>query len=861
MRDTCRHTACNEAIPTDRRRAFDPLADLQIADDHLRDILRGEAYLLQDGAMGSLLQQREAVEPGGMPDVLNIENPAVIEEIHAEYVAAGAELVTTNTFSSNAHKLNNIASVADMYAAAIRIARNAGARYVGADIGPIGSLLEPLGVMSFDEAYVIFTEQVKAAYEGGADLIIIETMSDLLEAKAALLAAKEHTPLPILASMTYAEGGRTFLGTSPEIAATTLSSLGANIIGINCSFGPDEMIPLVEKLLDYTACPISVRPNAGMPHVEDDKTVYDISAEQFADTMRRIIDAGVTTVGGCCGTEPSFIAALADVLAGRTADPRSTVARTAVTSAQSGVFLEEGANVLAIVGERINPNGKPRLKEALRTNNYDYLISEAVAQQQAGADILDVNVGLPEIDEEAVLTEAVRRLQAVTPLPLQVDSSDPAAVEAAVRIYAGKPLINSVNGKEESLHAILPIAAHYGCSVVALTLDEGGIPATAEERIVIAERIVDTALAYGIPRTDIVIDCLTMAAATNQKEAFEILKAVSGVKAQLGVRTTLGVSNISFGLPEREVFNAAFLAAACGAGLDLPIINPLSERYRDVVYTMRVLNAQDEGAQKYIAEFAGRTQKTPPAKADRERVQGEQEKGTHHRSGISADEKRVGETTSAAESHGEISCEDRIAELVLTGQKSLIKEATENLLAVRDPQSIIDDVFIPILDDVGERFERGEFFLPQMMASAEAVKAGFDALRASVQVETVHAEQVVCLATVKGDIHDIGKNIVKMLLENYGYRVVDLGRDVSPEDIVATVKEQDIKLVGLSALMTTTVRSMEDTIALLHKEVPDCKVFVGGAVLSAAYANTIGADYFGKDAAEAARIVGRFFSN
>lgn len=850
MRETCRYRAKGQRFPSNQAKSFDPLAALKIADAHLVDVLLGSAYLLQDGAMGSMLQKRELIQPGGMPDMLNLDNPDAIGQIHAEYVSAGAELITTNTFSSNKTKLGQRVSVKDMYATAIKIARNAGARYVGGDIGPIGSLLEPIGIMTFDEAYDIFAEQVIAAYEGGADLIIIETMSDLLEAKAALLAAKENCPLPVLVSMTYAEGGRTFLGTSPEIAASTLTALGANIIGINCSFGPSEMVPLVEKLLEYTACPVSVRPNAGLPHIEEGKTIYGVTSEEFALTMHHIIDAGVTALGGCCGTEPIYIAALGSIIAGREPAVRTMIPRTAVTSAQQGVFIAEDEKALVVVGERINPNGKPRLKEALRSNNYDYLISEAIAQQQAGADILDVNVGLPEIDEKAVLSHVVRRLQAVTPLPLQVDSSDPDAVEAAVRIYSGKPLINSVNGKQESLHSILPITAHYGCSVVGLTLDEQGIPATAEERVAIAERILTTALSYGIPRTDIIIDCLTMAAATNQQEVFEILKAVSMVKTQLGLRTTLGVSNISFGLPEREIFNASFLAAACGVGLDFPIINPLSKRYREVVYTLRVLNAQDQGAQNYIAEFALRSHKILNGRDDVTAVQ----KVKPVKNAL------VNDTQELEDDSSQGSIENRIKNLVITGQKSLMGSATKELLELRDAQSIIDEVFIPVLDNVGERFENGEFFLPQMMASAEAVKVGFDTLRALVEVDTIHADQVVCLATVKGDIHDIGKNIVKMLLENYGYRVVDLGRDVEPKSLVAIVREQNIKLVGLSALMTTTVRSMEETIELLRSEIPDCKVFVGGAVLSAEYARTIGADFYGKDATEAVRIVERFFS-
>lgn len=841
----------------------DPLAGLRIADAHLERVLRGQDFLVQDGAMGTLLQERGLTAHGELPDLLNLHDPDAIADIHAGYVRAGAEMITTNTFGANAHKLEGRATVADVYRAAAANARAAGARYVAGGLGPIGVLLEPLGTLSFEAAYQIFAEQVRAVVEAGCDIVLIETMTDLREAKAAVLAAKDFSDLPIFASMTFGEDGRTFLGTPPGVAAAVLSSLGAHVVGVNCSLGPAELESVVRELVRCARCPVVVRPNAGLPHVVEGRTVYDVEPAEFAAVMERIMEAGASVVGGCCGTNPAFTAELAALVAGRTPVPRTPPSAFTVTSAQEAVELSEGRANAVVIGERINPTGKPKLKAALRAGDYDYLVGEAVAQQEAGAAILDVNVGLPELDEPAVLAAAVGRLQATVTAPLQVDSSDPAAIEAAVRGYAGKPLVNSVNGKRENLDAVLPVVARYGCAVVGLTLDEDGIPPTAEGRLAVAERIVAAAEAHGIPRCDVAIDCLVMAAATNQDEVREILRAVRLVKERLGVRTVLGVSNVSFGLPQRGLVNATFLAAALAAGLDLPILNPLNARCRDTVEAWRVLNGQDRGAAAYVERYAGAPDPyavrgasgAPEGVADAGAAAPEGE-----RSPVAGPDGAAGMPVppALADAAEEVRAMER---LILTGRATPMAAATERLLEGHDALDVIDGVFIPALDAVGERFERGEFFLPQLMSSAEAVKAGFDVVR-SRQGEAAPTDdgKAIVLATVQGDIHDIGKNIVRMLLENYGYRVIDLGRDVAPERVVQAVREHGARLVGLSALMTTTVKAMEQTIALLHEQVPGTAVFVGGAVLTADYARVIGADYYGKDAAEAARIAERFFA-
>ncbi len=865
-------------------------ANLVIKDDHLLRALQGKDYLVFDGAMGTQLQDRGLDAATELPELLNLTHAADITDIHAAYVAAGAEVITTNTFGANSLKLEGRADVAELFAAATDCARAAGAPYIAGDIGPTGALLEPLGTMTFDQAYDLFAEEVEAAVSAGCDLILIETMADLREAKAALLAAAEHSNLPVFVTMTFGEDGRTFLGTPPDVAAEVLSSMGAHVVGLNCSLGPAELLGAARAMAERVRCPLMVQPNAGLPHMEAGKTVFDVSAEDFARSMGEMMDAGASIIGGCCGTSPAYTRLLRQSADKRTAPAqRPYIPATVLASAQRAVVLPYGKSQVAVIGERINPTGKPKLKAALRAGDMDYIVGEAVMQQEHGADVLDVNVGLPELDEPVVLAAAVEKLSATVPLPLVVDSSDVQAIEATVRGYAGKPLINSVNGKQENLDAVLPIVKKYGCAVIGLALDEGGIPPRAEDRFAIAKRIVDEAESYGIPRTDVVIDCLTMAVATNQPEAQEILRAITLVKERLGCRTCLGVSNISFGLPQRNMVNTTFLAAAFGCGLDMPILNPKARRYTDTVNTFRVLNCQDEGARSFIETYA---EAVDPYEAPAGGSGGVG--GAVGASGIGgasgsapggAGAGVAGSGASASATTGAASagsaptattcpidipeafadCADSVREmvhLIMTGRRGPMSEATEALLENHDPLDLVNGVFIPALDVVGEKFDKGVFFLPQLMASAEAVKAGFDVVRVHVGSSGQESsnDRAIAVATVKGDIHDIGKNIVKMLLENYGYRVVDLGRDVEPDEILRVCRQEGIRLVGLSALMTTTVRSMEQTITLLHEQLPDCKVMVGGAVLTADYAKQINADYYAKDAAESARIAERFFN-
>ncbi len=890
------------ATPTNKTNTFDSLEGLRIKDDHLRAVLEGKEFLIHDGGMGTMLQKAGIAGLGSVPDLLNFSHPEEITKIHAQYVQAGAEAITTNTFGANRHKLPDDVEVAAVFKAAVENARNAQAPYIVADIGPIGELMEPMGSLRFEEAYELFAEQVKAANEAQCDIILFETLSDLSEAKAALLAAKEHSDLPVFVTMTFEEDGRTFLGTPPEVSVACLSAMGAQVVGMNCSLGPVEALGFAKKLVKYSRTPVLIQPNAGLPRMEGDETIYDITPQEFACAMDAIIKEGVSLVGGCCGTNPAMIAELKAVVEKyQTPFERTLNNDCIMTSGQEAVILAEGSHEVGIIGERINPTGKPKLKEALRQNNLDYLVGEAVSQRDLGADLLDVNVGLPELDEPAVLTAAVKKLQSSVTLPLVLDSSDAEALERACRIYCGKPLINSVNGKQESLDAILPIASKYGCCVIGLCLDEDGIPSTAQGRFEIAKRIVSEAANYGIPACDIVIDCLTMAVATNQDEAVAILDAIKLCKQHLGVRCALGVSNISFGLPQRNLMSSNFLSAAFGAGLDLPIINPNAARYRDVVRTYRVINGQDKGSVDYIAycnENADPYDTKPSFSVDEELLSqglslitqacgldnnaealtllsGATKNALGKSEGKGKKEAVAQNSTSnagqanntdlpLAECFSDASDQARnIQNLILTGRKEPMKHATEELLLTHDGLELINDLFIPVLDEVGIRFDKGEFFLPQLMASAEAVKAGFDAVKA--HMETTEAaepseDKPIILATVKGDIHDIGKNIVKMLLENYGYRVVDLGRDVDPHEIVRVAKEQNIRLIGLSALMTTTVKSMEQTIDLLKEEIPDAKTFVGGAVLTPEYAETMGATWYAKDAAHSARIAEEFFA-
>lgn len=892
---------------------------LTVTDAHLAEALAGRAYLLFDGGMGTLVQAAGLHTVHEVPDLLNLTHPEAIVAIQRQYVEAGADCITTNTFNTNRLKLANAgATVAEVYAAAAANARVAGAPLVAGDIGPTGALLEPLGTLTFDEAFDIFSEQARAAEAAGCDLIVVETMADLLEAKAAVLAAVESTTLPVFATMTFGEDGRTFLGTTPAIAATTLSALGASAVGLNCSLGPTELAPLVGELAPHDRALVMAQPNAGLPRIQDGETVFDVGPNEFAQAMEAILDAGATVVGGCCGTTPDHIAALRALIDarplpavasvsvpahtpvassatavsagsassraawGEQSEPKGLSASSvpnlryrpafAVTSAQQMVSLPEGEARIAVIGERINPTGKKKLKAALQAGDVDYLVAEAAAQQRAGADILDVNVGVPGLDEPALLSQVTRALQATVPLPLQLDSSDPAAIEAAARAYAGRPMVNSVNGKADNLAAVLPVVARYGCTVVGLTLDENGIPPTAEERLAIAERIVAAAEAHGVPREDVAIDCLVMAAATNQDEVREILRAVALVKERLGVRTVLGVSNVSFGLPARPLVNSTFLAAAFGAGLDMPILNPLNARYRDTVATFRILNGQDTGCRAFLEAYANASDPyevaaNPAASSAVASREGGASPAPTKGIPSSYPIPVTGAFADAVETVA------HLAECVLEGRSAPVAVATERLLETHDGLAVINDVFVPVLDVVGQKYDEGTFFLPQLMASAEAVKAGFDLIRDRARAASANAtptegahvpadaDRAIIVATVQGDIHDIGKNIVKMLLENYGFTVIDLGRDVAPEAIVAAARDTGARLIGLSALMTTTVGAMERTIALVHEQLPGVAVMVGGAVITQEFADQIGADFYAKDAAASTRVASAFFDD
>lgn len=803
---------------------------LRIKDEHLAHVLAGEDFLLFDGAMGTQLQER-GLAAGAVPELLCLADPDTVTEIHAAYVAAGAEAVTTNTFGANSQKLAGQATVREIFSAAVACARRSGARYVAADIGPTGALLAPMGTLPFDEAYRLFAEEAIAAAEAGADLFIIETMADLAEAKAALLAVKEQTDLPVFVTMTFGEDGRTFLGTTPEVAAVTLQALGADAVGINCSLGPAEVAPLVSKMLPCLSCPCMVQANAGLPVVRDGVTSYGIDAEAFVLAMEPMVEAGVSIVGGCCGTAPSYIA-LERALLDRQGAPRPHATRPCFSVASSQELLALDPGDVGVIGERINPTGKKRMKEALRTEDFDYILTLALEQERAGAQILDINVGLPEIDEARLLRRVADDVSGVTALPLQIDSADAAAVEAVVRSYPGRPLINSTNGRQDVMERMIPIAAHYGCALVCLTLDESGIPDTAEGRLAVAEKIFRRATEAGMRAEDLVFDCLAMAASTDQKAPATILESIRLVKSRFpGVRCVLGVSNISFGLPFRPLINATFLAAAFAAGLDLAIINPGQQRMHDVVDAWRVLSGEDVAARHYVEANAARTDGAPAA------VQAK-------------DAPAQAEAGPAAAA----TPEERAIQAVLEGRKAPVEAAVSEILASHDAFYAINKVLIPALDEVGVRFEKGTFFLPQLMASAEAAKAGFDAIRATQDTSDVPSKGEIALCTVKGDIHDIGKNIVKMLLENYGYQVYDVGRDVDPQAFTDVVVEHHIRLAGLSALMTTTVPAMAETIELLRAQAPWCKVVVGGAVLNPEYAKMVGADYYAKDAAETAKI-------
>ena len=774
--------------------------------------LDGSRYYLLDGGMGTMLQAR-GLQAGEGPEFLNLTHPEAVREIHAAYVAAGADIITTNTFGASRLKMG--CDPAPCIVAAVRLARAAGARWVAQDIGPLGAMLQPLGTMSFDEAYRYFAEQVRAGEAAGADLILIETMSDLLEAKAALLAARENSSKPVFVTMTFGEDGRTFLGTEPKTAAVTLTSLGASVVGINCSLGPRELAPLVRELLRYTDRPVLVQPNAGLPQMREGKTVFTVDPEEFSACAEAFLQDGAALLGGCCGTTPAHIAALRRRLAGRTPAPRPKGVPGCVAGWQRVVQL--GERSILTVGERINPTGRRRLKEALYAKDYDYAAELAIAQEQEGADLLVVNAGLPDIDEREALPNLVQAVQRVSPLPLVLDSSDPVAMENALRVYSGRPILNSVNGDGESMAAMLPLAAKYGCAIVVLAMDDKGISDTAEGRISAAERVIEAGGRLGIPEGDFLVDCLTMSAAVSQREAMVAVEATRLARSR-GWRTVLGVSNVSHGLPNREALNSAFLAANLSAGLNVAILNTASRRMMETVAAAKVLLGADGDAAAYIAAYGGRQ-----------------------------------EPQAARQLPG-----GSLQELVLSGKRGEVPAAAERLLQTVPPLEVINGQLIPALDLVGARYEAGELFLPQLMASAEAAKAAFDVVNRYLP-QGAGEKGTILLATVKGDVHDIGKNIVRMLLENYGYRIIDLGRDVAPEAVVEALGREEIGLVGLSSLMTTTAQNIAVTIRMIREAGYACRIMVGGAVVTQSFADQIGADFYAKDAAESARYAAKVF--
>lgn len=788
-------------------------------------LLKKKPFVLLDGAIGTVLQ-KAGLPLGAVPELLNLTDPEQIFAVHRAYIQAGADVIYANTFGANRHKLAGSGYMAEeVITAGVSIARRAAEGtgcLVALDIGPIGQLLAPAGSLSFEEAVGIFREQVEAGAKAGADLIVLETLTDLGEARAAVLAAKENSALPILCTMTFEQNRRTFTGCGVPSMVLTLEGLGVDALGINCSLGPDELPTLVDELLEWSHLPLAIKPNAGLPDPATGE--YSVSPAQFAASAAALAKKGVQILGGCCGTTPETIAALKEALAKLPAPlPRAHQQNAAVCSATRVVPIDRAR----IIGERINPTGKKLFKAALLREDMDYILNQALQQTEAGADILDVNVGLPEIDEPAMMARCVHALQSVTDAPLQLDSSDPRALEAGLRLYHGRAIVNSVNGDDESLDAILPLVKKYGAAVVGLTLDKNGIPATAEERLTIARRILDRALSFGIPRQNVFIDCLTLTASAEQAAARETLQALRMVKEELGLKTVLGVSNISFGLPNRELVNQTFLTLALAHGLDLPIINPNVPAMTGAVRAYHLLYNRDPGAQEYIAAYAGMKTTASPAPA----------------------------APAASEASAKPS-QEGLAYAVENGLKAEAARLTASLLETTDAMEIVDTLLIPALDHTGAAFEKGTLFLPQLIQAAGAAQAAFDVIKAKLSSgdQPAVSKGVIVLATVKGDIHDIGKNIVKVLLENYGYTVIDLGRDVECQAVVDAAVRYKADIVGLSALMTTTLKSMEKTIALLHKNRIPAKIMVGGAVLTPDYAKTIGADYYAKDAKESVDI-------
>ena len=811
---------------------------------NIRDEI-GKRLLFFDGGMGSLLQKR-GLQAGELPETWNILKPDVLTEIHKEYAEAGADIILANTFGANRFKYaDNLEEIVNAAVVNAREGIRLSGRqaYVALDVGPTGKLLKPMGTLDFEEAVDVFADVVKAGVNAGVDLILIETMNDSYELKAAMLAAKENSDLPVFATVVFDEKHKMLTGASPMAIVAMLEGLHADAIGMNCGLGPKELLPIFREMAQYASCPLIINPNAGLPRNDHGKTVYDVGPEEFAEGMVPFIEAGAWFAGGCCGTTPEHIKALVDRCKDMEIKPLTEKDYTIVTSYSQAVFI---GNKPVIIGERINPTGKKKFKQALRDKDMEYILEEGVKQADSGADILDVNVGLPEIDEVEMMKKTVYELQSILPLPLQIDTTDPAAMEAALRMYNGKAMVNSVNGKQEVMEKIFPLVQKYGGVVVGLALDEDGIPSTAEGRLAIAEKIYNTAAKYGISRKDIVIDALTMTMSTDDNSANVTLETVRRIKEQ-GGRTVLGVSNISFGLPQREVITSSFFLLAMGAGLSAGIINPNSAAMRQAYDSFCVLGGFDAQCMNYIEKYAVATP-VPPAGTISAPVQG----GSASASGSESSSGSAGLSGKTATGGGTSpnQLELSLTDCIVKGLKEQSYKATIETLKTKDAMAVINEELVPALDIVGKGFEKGTIFLPQLLMSAEAAKAGFEAIKEHMESQGSVQEKkaTIVIATVKGDIHDIGKNIVKVLLENYGYDVIDLGKDVPPEVVVDTVVEKHAPLCGLSALMTTTVVSMEETIKKLRQKAPWCKVMVGGAVLTQEYADMIGADFYGKDA-------------
>ncbi len=776
-------------------------------------------FVFLDGGMGTMLQA-DGIQTEHIPELLNITNPEAVMNIHRMYSQAGADIVYANTFGANRFKLEGSGySVEEIVKAGIKNARSAvgGKSLVALDIGPIGQLLEPSGTLSFEDAYEVYKEIAIAGNE--ADVIVIETMTDLYEVKSALLAVRENSDKPVLVTMTFEENMRTFTGVSPECMTAVLEGLGADAIGVNCSLGPDELFPVLDRICSLTSLPVIAKPNAGLP--DPVTNLFNVEPEEFAESAVKLAGAGVKIFGGCCGTTPEHIRQMIKRLDGVDNIKRPVKRVSLACSAVNCVTI----NQPRVIGERINPTGKKRFKEALLNHDIDYILGQAVEQVHAGAEILDVNVGLPGIDEKEMMVTAVKAIQGICDTPLQLDSTIPAVLEAGLRVYNGKPIVNSVNGEDESLESILPLVKKYGASVVGLTLDKGGIPKTADGRFAIAEKILSRAIDYGIPKEDVFIDCLTLTASAEQDGVMETINALHRVKTELRLHTVLGVSNISFGLPNRELITRTFLTMALHSGLDLPIINPNIDSIIGAVRAYRLLAGIDRNSADFISVYAQDSSAPKPAP--------------------SVQEKNTPDLVYAVEN----------------GLKNDALKAVAELIKTVDAMEIINGYLIPALDSAGEKFEKGKIFLPQLILTAGAAQACFEIIKEKLSQnnsQSVSKGKVV-LATVKGDIHDIGKNIVKVLLDSYGFDVIDLGKDVDPQLIVDTAVKHHVKLVGLSALMTTTLGSMEETISMLNREYPECKTVVGGAVLTASYAEQIHADFYAKDAKQTVDVASRIY--